>query len=291
MYLSAWMEGLTPEIVEKAKLELGETPEKVQKSLKELKQLLEDEPDLKPILDEKFLLRFLRAKKFNVHKALNTLCNFYRFQTKHAGIITRFWPSQMKHVLNMNIINVLPFRGTDGSSIGLCRLGNFDMSKATVKELIATSNIAVEVGLEPEATSVCGSELILDLNGFTLKHAANLSSPSLLLTLIKYFQDCIACRVKSLHVVNEPYYFNVITKFVKKFLHKKLQDRLHFHGRDLKSLHKQISPELLPEYLGGKLKLDYKEYNDYILSKDEYFAYMNRYGYLNLRKRLSSIKF
>lgn len=40
MYLPAWMDGLTPEMVKKAEAELDETPEKMKKALNDLKRLL-----------------------------------------------------------------------------------------------------------------------------------------------------------------------------------------------------------------------------------------------------------
>lgn len=55
---------------DRAHRELGESPEVVAVSLKQLRQFLYSEPDRELTrTDDAFLLRFLRAKKFDVEKA------------------------------------------------------------------------------------------------------------------------------------------------------------------------------------------------------------------------------
>ncbi|GFY63772.1 alpha-tocopherol transfer protein-like [Trichonephila inaurata madagascariensis] len=286
MYLSAWFEGLTPEMVKKAEVELGETPEVRRKAVAELTKLLKGEPYLEPRLEEKFLVRYLRAKKYNVDKAYKTLLYYYYFKSKFAYIFTHFKPSQLKHVLEMNCLNLLPLRDKDGASIGLLRMGEFDPSKATPEEFVAASLLCAEIGTDSEATLVCGSVAILDLKGVTFKKMLHFSSVRLLSLFTASLQDCIACRVKGLHVVNEPYYFSTIIKIIKPFLHKKIRDRVHHHGSNLKSLHQHIPPEILPEYLGGHLRYNNEDYISKILSKESYFEEINKYGYPPLNQEV-----
>ncbi|GFT26228.1 alpha-tocopherol transfer protein-like [Nephila pilipes] len=284
MFLPAWIEGLTPEMVKKAEDELGETPEVRRKAVAELTKLLKGEPYLKPRLEEKFLVRYLRAKKYKVDKACKTLLYYYSFKSKFANIFTNFKPSQLKHVLDMNCINLLPLRDEDGASIGLIRIGEFDPSKATCEEFIATCLMCAEIGTDNEATLVCGSVCVLDLKGLTFKKMLRFSSVNLLSLFVASMQDCVACRVKSMHVVNEPYFFSTILKIVKQFMHKKLKDRLHCHGNNLKSLHRHIPPEILPDYLGGHLCYSNEDYISKVLEKESYMEDVNKYGYLKLNK-------
>ncbi|KAF8778016.1 Alpha-tocopherol transfer protein-like [Argiope bruennichi] len=215
MFLTAWIEGLTSHMVKKAQVELGETPEVRKKAVQELTKLLNAEPNLKPRLEEKFLIRYLRAKKYNVSKAYKSLICYYYFKSNYDGIFTNFKPSQLKHVLDMNCVSLLPLRNRDGASIGVLRLGNFDPSIASGEELIATCLLCAEIGTDNEATIVCGSICVLDMQGFTFKKMLHFSSFNLISLFVASLQDCVACRVKSLHVVNEPFYCTQVFKIAK----------------------------------------------------------------------------
>ncbi|CAL1275140.1 unnamed protein product [Larinioides sclopetarius] len=132
----------------------------------------------------------------------------------------------------------------------------------------------------------------MDMQGFTLGKMLRILSINLLSIFVASLQDCVACRVKGLHVVNEPYYCTQVFKIIKTFMHKKLKERLHFHGSNLKNLHQHIPPEILPKYLGGHLNDNNEDYNSKIQSKDSYFEDINKYGYppkFNRLKRPSNI--
>ena len=49
--------------------------------------------------------------------------------------------------------------------------------------------------------------------------------------------------------------FNMVFTLFKPFLREKLRNRIIFHGRDLKSLHRYVSPEGLPKCYGGTLEI------------------------------------
>lgn len=77
-----------------AEEELGETQAKRQDALEKLTQLLEAETDLKANKDPKFLIRFLRVRKFNVDGALQTLRNYYRNRASCVTIYRDFLPQK-----------------------------------------------------------------------------------------------------------------------------------------------------------------------------------------------------
>ncbi|XP_049522488.1 uncharacterized protein LOC119448862 [Dermacentor silvarum] len=61
-----------------ARLELGETPEVKRNSLTQLRQLLEEDDELRVPPDDDFLLMFLRTRKYKVHDALETIRRYFR---------------------------------------------------------------------------------------------------------------------------------------------------------------------------------------------------------------------
>jgi len=57
----------------------------------------------------------------------------------------------------------------------------------------------------------------------------------------------------------------------KPFLNDRVRDNIVFHGNDLQSLHQEVSPELLPEDLGGSGELDNTAAVAAAKNLDEYF--------------------
>ncbi|VVC95324.1 unnamed protein product [Leptidea sinapis] len=58
-------------------------------------------------------------------------------------------------------------------------------------------------------------------------------------------------RLNSLHLINYTWLLNTFFYIFKKFIPQNAWDRIHFHGSDLKSLHKIVDLECLPARYGG----------------------------------------
>ncbi|KAH9369063.1 hypothetical protein HPB48_002591 [Haemaphysalis longicornis] len=102
--------------------ELGETPAMRQEAVEKLKQLLSAEADLKANDDVKFLLRFLRVRKYNVDLALQTIRNYYRNRASCVSIYREFLPSKApQHV--RDLLMVLPETDVHGRPVFLCKPG------------------------------------------------------------------------------------------------------------------------------------------------------------------------
>lgn len=68
-------------------------------------------------------------------------------------------------------------------------------------------------------------------------------------------QDSMPLRIKNIHIVNQPYIFNVVFALFKPFLREKLRSRIIFHGTDRNSLHQYMNPKYLPECYGGTVEI------------------------------------
>lgn len=62
----------------------------------------------------------------------------------------------------------------------------------------------------------------------------------------KYFdlQDCAPIRIKGVHIINQPYVFNMVFALFKPFLREKLRSRIHFHGTNRQSLLAHVDPKV-----------------------------------------------
>lgn len=284
------------DILKKAEMELNETPERRKEAIKELRRLIHAEGDFRPIMEDKFLLRFLRAKKFNSQRAFNMLKNFYTFKVRYSKVLTDFKPSEVKHVYDQNVLGILPYRDNEGCAIGIGRIGIFDFNKASINELFAAALVVGETCIDLEATQICGVVIVLDCKGISLKTIRQLASPTLLFRIVKVIQDCFPTRFKALHIVNEPFYTSLVFNIIKPFLSEKIKKRLRFHGSSLRNLHQFVPRSLLPEELGGDLgPFDCSECIESVLSNEDIYERNSKYGYQTkkaqfIRKR-SSLSF
>ncbi|GIX86103.1 hypothetical protein CDAR_309051 [Caerostris darwini] len=69
-----------------AREELNETPETREVALKVLKKMLAEQDEFIPRVDDVFLLRFLRCRKFDCERAFKTVKEHYKFRKQNPDI-------------------------------------------------------------------------------------------------------------------------------------------------------------------------------------------------------------
>ncbi|CAL1283525.1 unnamed protein product [Larinioides sclopetarius] len=247
----AWMKGLTPEMALIARTELGETPEKRAEALKELKILIKEEKSkgFCPLEDDEFLIRFLRARKYDVDRAFTTLRNYYTFRSEYSGVITDLTPRDLKRVLELEHVFVSPKRAPEGEGLLFVFIGSLDFNVVTLDEIFAAGIIGAEVGMETEATQVCGCHIILDMHGMSWRKFKHFVKPSFL----RCFATCI---------------------------------QVHLHGDDFKSLHEHIPPEALPEKLDGHLgQKDFQDFKTMMIQNTPLIERINTYTYNGVQSK------
>jgi len=72
---------------------------------------------LKSRTDDAFLLRFLRARKFDYDRAYNLLVSYYTIRASNADMIGRMTPSSVEHVYDSGAVTLLPYRDREGRRI------------------------------------------------------------------------------------------------------------------------------------------------------------------------------
>ncbi|GFU39081.1 alpha-tocopherol transfer protein-like [Nephila pilipes] len=290
-YLSLWQEDLTPEIKRRAEEELGETPEIKMQSLKELRRHIKEEAEFQPVMDDAFLIRFLRVKKYDVKKAFNGLHNFYVYKALYSRLLTDFKPSELLHVFKMNNVLHLPYRHPSGTEVAYMRPAYYNIDEVTLEEIFAVGLLELEYSLQFEASQVCGYIMILDMDKINLRMMKYYASPKTIFRFVRLIQDCFPCRVKGIHFFNEPIYISMILNLLKRFLSEKLCKRIHLHGTNQESLHQHVPADILPEELGGNLgpvALLANDFSKTIISAETMFEKLIKYGFHE--KRILHIK-
>lgn len=112
----------------RAEIELGETAEVKEAALEQLTEMLLSQDEFRPRMDKDYLIRFLRAKKFDVKKAFSLIRNFYRCRllspAKFAPI--GIGPLDLKPLYDLEMGYVLPKRNPlDGSVVLIAQLGKW----------------------------------------------------------------------------------------------------------------------------------------------------------------------
>jgi hypothetical protein len=266
-----------------AEKELRETSEKQAEAMCKLRELLNNETDLKwPKDNDAWLIRFLRPCKYYPESACDLMKRYFQFKVKHQTHYDGLIPSKEQNVFLHDILVVLPYRDQLGRRVLILELGKkWNHKKVTLDEVFKGVVLFLEAAmLEPE-TQVHGAVVIFDMEGLSLQQTWQFTPP-FAKRIVDWLQDSIPCRVKNIHIVNQPYIFNMVFALFKPFLREKLRSRLIFHGTDRKSLHKYMSPEKLPACYGGCNdwpRIKGEDWYKLLVKLESEYQAINTYGY------------
>ncbi|XP_065749632.1 alpha-tocopherol transfer protein-like isoform X2 [Phocoena phocoena] len=230
---------LTEDLVAKAREELQEKPEWRLRDVQALRDMVRKEcPNLSTSLEDAFLLRFLRARKFDYDRALQLLINYHSCRRSWPEVFNNLRPSALKEVLASGFLTVLPHTDPRGRHILCLRPDRWIPSNYPITENIRAIYLTLEKLIQSEET-----------------------------------QDGFPIRIKAVHVVNEPRIFKGIFAIIKPFLKEKIANRFFLHGSDLNSLHSNLPRNILPKEYGGTAgELDITAWNAALLASEEDFV-------------------
>ncbi|XP_048000073.1 clavesin-2-like isoform X2 [Leguminivora glycinivorella] len=215
-----------PELLELARELVAEEPDTRAAAIQELRDMVYERGECSPRrLDDAFLLRFLRARRFVVrraHRQLVRYCNFLeQYPSLYRGV-DLFALAKVKGAYEAAML--------DRPGVGrllITRFGAWDPDEFPVEDLVRASLAMMEMGLRTPKMQVLGATGIFDLQGVTLRHVATLTPT------VAYQIVCLSGR----------------------FIRRAAWSRIHFHGSDLESLHQHIPRECLPPRYGGSCRL------------------------------------
>lgn len=282
----------SPELKEIARKELRETPEIVEAAKEELRNLLREDKELHcPLDNDAWLVRFLRPTKFYPESAHKLIKEYYKFKYKHKDIYEGLIPSREKNVFDQNVLLVLPNRDQLGRRILILELGKkWKPKKCPLDDVFKGIVLFLEGAMYEPATQIAGAEVIFDMDGLTMQQAWQFT-PQFAKRIVDWLQDSVPVRIKGLHIVNQPFVFNMVFALFKPFLREKLRSRIYFHGTDRDSLHQHLSSKCLPDVYGGTFPLpniSSNEWYDLLKHCDEEYEKLNSYGLIVDEKKKKS---
>ncbi|UYV78272.1 TTPAL [Cordylochernes scorpioides] len=263
-------------------------------------------------LEDWFLVRFLRARKFDYERAYRLVLNYYGLRVRYHEIFTDFVPSAIGHVLEANMQGFLPHPDHNGCALFVLRAGKWDPSAVKADDVFRTNLMCLEKQIAEVGTQICGIVGLLDLKDLGFHHVRHFTTHNAA-RAVSLIQDSFPARFKAIHIINEPKVFDLIFTLARPFLSDKLKSRsmkylqyhinkslwlppfdwsgrmcnkrvigfqLYFHGTNLSSLHQHVPPELLPEEFGGTLgPFDNREWAKVLLDSEDLFIRLNQYGF------------
>ncbi|XP_018321179.1 SEC14-like protein 2 [Agrilus planipennis] len=216
---------------------------------------------LQPHHDDVFLLRWLRARSWNVEAAEKMLRESLQWR-KHwqvdddlktwepPEVLKLYYPSGTCGLDNDGApVIVVPFSGLD--IVGLLHsVSKSDMIRLTIKILEENMALAAKSGVNKVVA-------LIDMEGFNIRHYAWRPASEFVISLIQMYEANYPEILKACYIINAPRVFSVAFAVVKRFLNDYTLGKIQIFKSDPKKWQKavleNISPDQLPKHYGGTM--------------------------------------
>ena len=243
---------LGKQLLSKAIAELNEpetNEERLQKIDKLRNAFVEQNKNLRLIRsDDLFILKYLRAKKFDHDQALNMMTNYHNQLQSWPELSKKVEdPASVKHVFDAGSFVALRRKAYDGSTICIGRPGK---SRTQIFiDFVAAFIISYNRLVEEEEVQINGITVIQDLTYVNYNIAKQLTS--IAWRTIKLFENAMPIRLKSLNFVHQSVFVDMLYAVMRPFMKAKFRQRVLLLGKNYVYLHKIIDPSILPPEYGG----------------------------------------
>ncbi|KAM7301471.1 SEC14-like protein 2 [Ixodes scapularis] len=212
-----------------------------------------------------FLLRWLRARDFDVSKAENMLRRNVEWRSEHkmdslvedyqeSELVRRFFPG--------GILECSP----NGNPVFLIPIGNVDirgfLQIYPAEEVRRHCGYMLESGERiKERVSLTRERpvetlyVVFDFENFSLRQLYSWEVMTLLTDLLRLYEDNYPETLEKCFVINAPGFFPLLWKIVRPFLTQRTVDKVHIFGKDgwREVLRAHFLPEKLPKHWGGDM--------------------------------------
>lgn len=268
----------------KAELELRETTDLKENVLTTFKALIREERNLNVPLEgnDSFFYAFLRCCKYYPESAFHRMKKMYEFKENNERYFANVIPATEKNAFENNLLTVSPQRDQYGRRVLILQLGKkWNTSSCTLVEVTRAILLVIEAAILEPKTQICGAILILDLEGLNFQHVIHFT-PKYANIILDWLQNCVPLRIKAVHILNQPYIFNMAFAVFKPFIKEKLRNRIFLHGTDRSALFDHIDPKFVPIRYSGTMDLPLDEgvlLWKFLHHHNERYERTSQYGY------------
>lgn len=242
---------------------VGDLTEQQMTALDELRANVDD--ILRPSHDDYFLLRWLRARNFNVAQAEAMLRENlqWRKQNNVDAILDDYEPTEvLKKYYPGGLVGhdkegcplwIIPFGYTDIKGL-FYSVKKSDFIRHIIQQLeYSAQDMAAQT--EKLGRVIEMHSFIFDLENFNLKQIAWKPALDMIINLVTMYEDHYPEMLKKAYVINAPKIYPIIYNMVKPFLSEETAKKIHVFGKDKwkEALLQDIAPEELPVHWGGTM--------------------------------------
>lgn len=213
---------------------LLETDEQRDKALAQLRILIKNDPRIIDCrTDSNFLLRFLRAKKFNAEAAHAVIYRHLKNrQLQHQWFRNLdVLDPQLEELLDLGVLTVLPKLDAQGRQPWIYEFRHLVPGQHTSINFIRLQEILYQLHMESEEVQICGSVGVVDFGGMTMRHMTIFP-----LWDFKKYTKCITksvpMRVSQIYLLNLPRFLEIFYEVGCLLVAQKLRQRVKV-GRNI----------------------------------------------------------
>ncbi|XP_034481136.1 alpha-tocopherol transfer protein-like [Drosophila innubila] len=239
-----------------AKRELREDKCTRDQSLEQLRNWVLKNEDLQNVrCDDTFLLRFLRAKKFSVPMAEQTMLKYLNIRRTFPHMATKldFLEPRLSDVIEQGYIFAGPKRDKNGRRVVIINAKGLNPKLHTSCDQAKAHFLTYECLMEDQETQITGLSHVGDFAGVTTSHVTNWN-PTEFARVFKWGEQSLPMRHKEIHLINVPSTLKWLIDFVKNRVSSKMKNRIIIYGSE-KELMKGVDAECLPQEMGGSMPM------------------------------------
>lgn len=127
--------------------------------------------------DDRFLLRFLRSKKFDVQRSYDTYRNYIQFFRDHPEISVDLEDfEKIRHVWEAGVVGGLRERDERGRGVLVTFPGRWDPARHSLEDVLLALILQLEFMIASEETQIHGFVLVADFTNVSLYQMRSLKT-------------------------------------------------------------------------------------------------------------------
>eukprot|EP00730_Choanoeca_flexa_P015634 TRINITY_DN7224_c0_g1_i1.p1 TRINITY_DN7224_c0_g1~~TRINITY_DN7224_c0_g1_i1.p1 ORF type:complete len:327 (+),score=38.35 TRINITY_DN7224_c0_g1_i1:231-1211(+) len=239
-----------------------------------LRELAADLPEYSASGDF-WTLACLRARKYNLERALKLLSSFHQWRVKMKLLERNIHTdAKLRELIELGVVQPTGQRDRVGHYIIVLRMAKADPRKFDPDDAIRNIYAALEYLYRryPEAQSN-GVAVLVDQRGASLKNM-DTAVPRL---LFKALANHVPCRFGGLYAVDPPLFMRMLLPVAKLMLKRKLRERLHVL-KAVDELRNYFDEDQLLDDFEGQRTYDHNAYVDCVLALQSHAPYTSNSG-------------
>lgn len=205
--------------------------------------------------NDRFLLMFLRVRKFRVDKAVQIMHNFIHRREVFPEVFEKIdCPELLKDFYCTKPVTVLKGTAKNGSGMVLFR-PTIGTQHPKLLDVFAVGSLVVQRLIKNEENQINGLTFILDFKYYNFYFVKQMG-PTTAKKVITVIQDAMPVRVKNIFIINPFVIFKILYAVSRPFLKDWLKARLVIVDPKNKNLLEYIDTNRVPRSYGGEADQD-----------------------------------